>query len=48
MGPAGFFGFFPRLLVHIGDHQNFAGAVVLDNDRHKSVAFLKIDFLHNN
>src|SRR5262245_37061861 len=46
MGLASLFGLFPRLFVHVGDHQNFAGTVVLDNDRNKSVGFIEIDFLH--
>src|SRR5262249_38989793 len=47
MSLASLFGPFPRLFVHVGDHQNFARPIVLDNDRNKSVAFRKIDVLHN-
>src|SRR5689334_12879226 len=40
---AGFLGFFPRFLVHVGDHQHFTRLMVLHDHRHQAVPFGKID-----
>ena len=47
MGLAGFQGLQPGLFINIGQHQNLAALIILNDGRQQTVTFGKIKFIHD-